>query len=192
MINNKDRIGYFGASDTDKIIGSWTSESFAKWWMQKLSLNRDSFENQYTLAGTHYEHRVLDSLGIPMELDRQIIIEELLLRVNLDGNDDTTIYECKTYVYAKGYSLPRKHINQVQVQMYATGFRKAKIIAYGLLDEDYVNYFRDMDKSRLSEFSIPYDESWINTVYLPKLTHLAACLKEGRFPQKGETHGESL
>jgi hypothetical protein len=150
--------------------------------MQKIGINRDHFENKYTSAGTHYEHKILESLGIPMEFDKQIIIEDLLLRVNLDGNDDDTIYEVKTYKYEKGFKLPRKYINQVQVQMFASGLRKAKIVIYGLLEGDYDNYFHDIDPSRRDEVIITYDERWINEVYLPKLKYLAECLKEGRFP----------
>lgn len=182
MIDSKDRSGYFGASDTDKIIGNWKTATFEKWWMQKIGINRDHFENRYTSAGTHYEHRILESLGIPMELDKQIIIEDLRLRVNLDGNDTDTIYECKTYKNEKGFKMPKKYINQVQVQMFASGLRKAMIVVYGLNDEDYDNYFNPIDPDRRDEILIPYDERWINEVYLPKLTYLAECLKEGRFP----------
>lgn len=182
MIESKDRSGYFGASDTDKIIGKWNSATFDKWWLQKLGINRDSFSNVYTITGTHLEHKILESLGIPMELDKQIIIEDLRLRVNLDGNDSDTIYECKTYRLEKGFKLPRKYINQVQVQMLASGLRKAKIVIYGLKEEDYDNYFLDIDPSRRDEILITYDERWVREVYLPKLKYLAECLKEGRFP----------
>lgn len=182
MIESKDRSGYFGASDTDKIIGKRTSDTFAKWWLQKLGIDRDHFENKYTSAGTHLEHRILESLGVPMELDRQVILEDLRLRVNLDGNDGDTIYECKTYRLEKGFSLPKKYVRQVQVQMFATGYRKAKIVAYGLTKEDYDNYFRPIESDRRQEFSISYDEGWIREAYLPNLKYLAKCLAEGRFP----------
>lgn len=182
MIASQDRSGYFGASDTPFIIGNHKTATFEKWWMQKIGINRDHFDNKYTSAGTHYEHRILESLGIPMELDKQVILEDLRLRVNLDGNDADTIYECKTYKLDKGFKLPKKYIEQVQVQLFATGFRKAKIIAYGLKEEDYDNYFNPIDPERRGEFVIEYDERWINEVYLPKLRFLAECLKEGRFP----------
>ena len=182
MIASQDRSGYFGASDVSYIIGNWKTATFEKWWMQKLGINRDHFNNRYTLAGTHYEHRILESLGIPMELDKQIILEGLLLRVNLDGNDADTIYECKTYKFEKGFSMPKKYIQQVQVQMFASGLRRAKIIVYGLTEDDYDNYFNPIGPNRRNEFIIEYDEKWINEVFLPKLTCLAQCLKEGRFP----------
>lgn len=183
MIADRDRSGYFGASETDKIVGNYKTATFERWWMQKIGINRDHFDNKYTLAGTHFEHRILESLDIPMELDKQIIIEDLKLRVNLDGNDTDTIYECKTYKLEKGFKLPKKYIYQVQVQMFASGLRKAKIIAYGLTEEDYDNFFRPIYSDRRLEFEIDYDERWINTVYLPKLRYLAECLKEGRLPR---------
>lgn len=180
MIENKDRSFFIGASDVDKVIGNWGTKTFEKWWMQKLGINRDSFSNKFTDAGTHYEHRILESLGIPMEFDKQIIIGRL--RVNLDGNTDDCIYECKTYQFAKGFKLPKKYVQQVQVQMYALGVKRAKIVVYGLVEGDYDNYFHEIDKSRLMIFDIEYDEGWINTVFLPKFNILEKCLEEGRFP----------
>lgn len=182
MIASHDRSGYFGASDVSFIVGNWTTKTFAKWWLQKLSINTDHFDNRYTSAGTYFEHRILESLGIPMEFDKQIIIEDLKLRVNLDGNDTDTIYECKTYKLENGFKMPKKYKKQVQVQLFATGFRKAKIIVYGLKEEDYDNYFKDIDPKRRTEEIILYDDRWINEVFLPRLKYLAQCLKEGRFP----------
>ena len=182
MIASHDRSGYFGASDVSFVVGNWSTVTFEKWWMQKLGINRDHFDNKYTSAGTHYEHRILESLGIPMELDKQIILEELKLRVNLDGNDSDTIYECKTYIFEKGFKVSKKYKEQVQVQMFASGLRKAKIIAYGLMEEDYDNYFNPIDTLRRREFVIEYDERWISEVFLPRLKILVNCLIEGRFP----------
>lgn len=180
MISDKDRSGYLGASDTDKVIGNWKIKTFEKWWMQKLGINRDHFNNKYTSAGTHYEHKILESLDIPMEYDKQVIVGRL--RVNLDGNTKDCIYECKTYKLEAGFKLPQKYINQVQVQMYATGIKKAKIVVYGLEEKDYDNYFRPIDKSRVMIFDVDYDEEWVNTVYLPRFKILERCLEEGRFP----------
>ena len=79
--------------------------------------------------------------------------------------------------------MPKKYKEQVQVQMFATGFKKAKIVVYGLTEKDYDNYFNEIDpKRRDDKFIITYDEKWINEVFLPKLKYLVECLKEGRFP----------
>ena len=184
MIASQDRSYYFGASDVEKIVGKWTSKTWLNWWMQKIAINNDSFSNVYTLAGTHFEHRILESLGISMEFDKQIIFEDLRLRVNLDGNTDDCIYECKTFKNEKGFKMPKKYIQQVQVQMFATGFERAKIIAYGLENGDYDNFFRPIDKERINEFEVPYDKGWIDKVFMPKLLTLADCLKKGVLPDE--------
>lgn len=182
MIASQDRSGYFGASDTDKVVGNYNTKSFKKWWLEKIGIDKSVFSNVSMKAGTYYEHRILKSLGIEMQLDAQVILEDILLRVNLDGNTDDCIYECKTYKYEKGFKVPLKYKRQVWVQMYATGIRKAYIVAYGLKEEDYKNFFNEIDKDRIELIPIEYNESWINTVFLPKIRYLSECLRRGIMP----------
>lgn len=184
MITDHDRSGWIGASDTAMVVGNWSTKSFEKWWMQKLGINRDHFDNEFTRAGTNWEHRILDSLNLPnLEKDKQILIEELRLRVNLDGNTPFRIKEVKTYQWEKGWKkTPKKYIDQVQVQMFASTIHEADIVAYGLEPADYKNYLRGLDPGRLQEIPVIYDHNWVKTVYLPKLMTLADCLKRGAFP----------
>lgn len=183
MIASNDRSGYIGASDVQFVIGNWKTKTWENWWMQKLGINTDHFDNRYTVAGTNWEHRILDSLQIPdLEKDRQFIIEDLLLRVNLDGNTPFRIKEVKTYQWAKGFKCPQKYRNQTQVQMFGSEIFCADIVAYGLVEEDYDNFLRDIDQQRRQEIPVEYDKKWIETVYLPKHIILADCLKKGVFP----------
>ena len=184
MIQSQDRSGYIGASDVQYVIGNWKTKTWEKWWMQKLGINRDHFDNEFTKAGTNWEHRILDSLHLPnLEKDKQVIIEELRLRVNLDGNLPDRIKEVKTYQWAKGWNkTPQKYINQVQVQMFGSKIFGADIVAYGLDEADYQNYLRELDPRRLQEIPVVYDTKWIETVYLPKHMILCEALKRGVFP----------
>jgi hypothetical protein len=183
MIANHDRSGYIGASDVQYVIGNWKTKTWEKWWLQKLGINQDHFDNRYTIAGTNWEHRILGSLHIPdLEMDRQFIIEDLRLRVNLDGNTPTRNKEVKTYQWAKGWKTPKKYINQTQVQMFGSGIFGTDIVAYGLEEADYDNFLRAIDPARLQEIPVEYDPKWIETVYLPKHLILADCLKRGVFP----------
>lgn len=183
MIASQDRSGYIGASDVQYVIGNWKTKTWEKWWMQKLGINQDHFDNRFTVAGTNWEHRILLSLQLPeLELDRQFIIEDLRLRVNLDGNTPNRIKECKTYQWAKGFKCPQKYKNQVQVQMFGSKIFGADIVAYGLQEADYDNFLRDLDPARLQQIPVEYDPQWIETVYLPKHRILAECLKMGVFP----------
>ena len=192
MIANHDRSGYIGASDVGYVIGNWKTKTWEKWWMQKLGINNDHFDNQYTVAGTNWEHRILDSLGLPdLQKDKQIIIEDIRLRVNLDGNTPTRIKEVKTYRWdgtsqtakqLRSLTPPKKYRDQVQVQMFGTKIFGADIVAYGLEEADYANFFRPVDPFRRCEIPVDYDRQWIETVYLPKHMILADCLKRGVFP----------
>ena len=184
MITDHDRSGWFGASDVQFIVGNWKTKTWAKWWLQKLGINRDHFDNEYTKAGTNWEHRILDSLNLPnLEKDKQIIIEELLLRVNLDGNTPVCIKEVKTYQWEKGWKkTPQKYIDQVNVQMFASGIYNAEIVAYGLQPEDYRNYLRELDPNRLRQIPVGYDILWIENTFLPRLRILADCLRKGVLP----------
>lgn len=190
MIQDHDRSGWFGASDVGFITGNWKTKTWLNWWMQKIGVNRDHFDNRYTLAGTHFEHKILESLGIPgMRLDEQIIHEYLKLRVNYDGLTDDCTWECKTYQMAKGWKFHKKYWQQVQVQMYAKGITKGKVVAYGLEEADYNNFLRPVDKSRIIIEDVKLDSVWINTVFLPRLRVLARCLKDGVLPQEVMLNG---
>lgn len=191
MIVNKDRSGYIGASDTKYVIGNWNTKTFEKWWLKKIGIDTSNIENKYTLAGTNFEHKIIDALEIKnVEKDKQIIKGKL--RVNLDANTDEKIYEIKTYQYEKGFDLTKHkdYVNQVQVQMYVSGIHKSEIDAYGLLEDDYDNYFNLIDKERLSKHEVKYNEEWIKSEYLPKLKYLEKCLERGTFPTKEEFKNE--
>ncbi len=183
MISSKDRSGYFGASDVEFIVGNWKTKTWLSWWYTKLGIARNDIETVYMNAGTHWEHRLLEHINCP-EMDRQIILEDLKLRVNLDGNSEDTIFEVKTHKAEKEYKVPKKHIHQVWVQMYATSFRKAYILSYGLDEKDYTNYFRDIDDERLKLHPVEYDEKWIKEVFLKRLNILRDCLVRGVIPEE--------
>jgi hypothetical protein len=192
MINSHDRSYYIGASDTSYVIGNWETKTFEKWYFTKLGIYSMDFTNEAMLAGTYYEHRILDTLNIfNLEKDRQIIKNRL--RVNLDGCTTDTIYEVKTHSNDKPFKITKAYRCQVNVEMYAFNIRKAYIVAYGLEDKDYDNFYRDIDEERLKMYPIEYDEDFINNEYLPKLHYLSECLDKGIFPQtnyKGEIqHG---
>ena len=181
MIADKDRSGWFGASDTDYIVGNWNTKSFLKWWLTKIDLNNSNFENLAMNAGTHKEHQILEFVGVD-ETDKQIKIPELRLRVNLDGNTSDTNYEVKTYNAEKPFKCSLKYKRQTWVQMYASGYRKTFIVAYGLTEADYKNYFLPIDEERVQLIPIEYNEDFIENVYLPRLRYLKDCLIKGILP----------
>lgn len=183
MISDKDRSGYIGASDTHFVMGNWNTRTFEKWWQLKLGLIQNNFKNDAMMAGTAYEHKILDSLGISgLEKDNQIVRGRL--RVNLDGNTSSKIYEVKTYNAKNQFKVSSNYRMQVNVEMYAFNIHEAEIVAYALLSEDYNNYYRDIDSDRLSHHQILYDEEFICR-YERRMLYLSDCIEKGTFPKEG-------
>lgn len=183
MISSKNRSYYFGASDTSYVVGNWQTKSFEKWWLIKLGFTTNDFSNDAIKAGNNYEHKILDSLEINnLQKDKQIIIDRL--RVNLDGNTDKCIYEVKTYNAEKEFKVSKQYWRQAQVEMYASKIKNLYIVAYGLVEKDYRNFFNDIDKNRIQRIKIDYDKNFIENEYLPKLKYLTDCLKNGKYPKQ--------
>jgi hypothetical protein len=183
MIADKDRSGYIGASDTVYVMRNWNTKTFEKWWRIKQGLTDSNFCNEAMQAGTAYEHKILDALGIPgLEKDRQIIRGRL--RVNLDGNTPWKIYEIKTHNADKEFVVSPAYRMQVNVEMYASEIYEACIVSYALLPEDYKNFYRDIDPDRLNQHEIEYDEDFICR-YERRMLYLSRCLEEGIFPVEG-------
>lgn len=183
MIQSQDRSYYIGASDTSMVVGNWATKTFEKWWLEKLGFNKNDIKTEAMQTGTNYEHKILDALEIDgLEKDKQIIIDRL--RVNLDGNTDTCIYEVKTHNIEKEFKVSKQYWRQAQVEMFASNIHKLYIVAYGLQEDDYKNFFNTIDKDRIKLLQVDYDEKFITEEYIPKLEILTRCLKEGVFPCK--------
>lgn len=181
MIQNQDRSNYFGASDTSFVVGNWKTKTFEKWWLEKIGINKNNLSTEAMKAGNNYEHKILEALEIKdLEMDKQIIIDRL--RVNLDGNTNTCIYEVKTHKEDKEFKVSKQYWRQAQVEMYASGIYDLYIVAYGLNKNDYKNYFNKIDKEKIQMIKVDYDEDFIKNEYLPKLEILTNCLKEGVYP----------
>jgi len=185
VINEQDRSGWFGASDTSYIMGNWKTKTFRNWWMQKLGINTSNFTNVAMNAGTYYEHAILDVIGSPRK-DHQIIIPEYKLRINLDGDGIGRIDEVKTYKHEKGFKVTKGYWQQAQVQMFGKKLEEGKlpehrIWAYGLLPEDYTNFFNPVDRARLKDYPTVYDGKFIDD-YLYRILYLVECLEKGVIP----------
>lgn len=183
MIASQDRSYYIGCSDTSMVVGNWKTKTFEKWWLEKIGIAKNNITTDAMIAGTYYEHKILDALEIEnLEKDKQVIIEDLRLRANLDGNTDTCIYEVKTHNANKEFKVSKQYWRQAQVEMFASQIHKLFIVSYALEEKDYNNYFNSINNNRLKMTEVEYDQEFIEKEYLPKLRILAECLKKGEFP----------
>lgn len=191
MIDTQDRAGWFGASDTSYIMGNWTTKTWQTWWLKKLGLDTSHFTTRAMNAGTYYEHAILDAAGAPRK-DHQILIPELHLRINLDGDrpaDDLPghIWECKTHKEGKVFKPTKAYWQQVQVQIFGKSLEEGKlptaeIIAYPLGEAEYKNFFLDIDPEKITHHPIEYDSTFIKA-YTERLAILGPALEAGTFPK---------
>ena len=149
----------------------------------------------YTDAGDKYEHPILLTINENMNLDRQIKIEDLLLRVNYDGDYDGIIYEVKTHKADKEFEVSLQYWRQAQVEMWTyqkmqeelglPPFKKLYIVSYALNPEEYYKDAAEIeiDPQRIKFHEVAYDKHFIKETYLPCLKPLRRYLKRGKIPQ---------
>lgn len=184
MIRQKWRSRYMGASDTDKVVGNWKTKTWVHWWDEKSGLVLPStYQSRAMLAGTFKEHQILKHIGSE-EMDKQIIIEPLRLRVNLDGNTGKHIDEVKTHSIDKEFKVSKTYWRQCQTEMFAMESDDLTIVSYALVPDDYDNYYLDIDPARLQVHKIERDDTFIDTLLVPRLGVLSECLRKGRYPQE--------
>lgn len=197
MIGNQDRSGYFGASDTNKVLSkNRDTRTWKQWWAVKLGEQEPEFKGSiYTEAGNKYEHPILRSISGKINFDRQIIYEKFLLRVNYDGDLDGTIYEVKTHKAEKEFEVSTAYYNQAQVEMFAykkmqeelelPPFKKLYIVSYALYPDEYYKDWDEVeiDANRIKFSEVKYDKQFIKGEYLPKLKELARALRKGKTPK---------
>lgn len=187
MIKNKDRSGWFGASDTAIVMGNWDTESFFRWWMIKLGLDKSGYSSWIMECGNIMEVPIIRAIE-KFEKSRIRLGKrpryslKYRVRVNYDGITSKEIIEIKTSgkVMEK---VPKNYWQQCQVLMWKTRRKMAKLYAYKMEEEDYLNpYIPTIDTKRLSKFEIPYDAAFIESQYLPRVRYLAKCLRGRKFP----------
>lgn len=196
MIQNNDRSGYFGASDTRYVMNdNHNTKTWQEWWSVKVGERENSFTgNIWTRAGNLFEHSILEAVDPEVTMDGQIIHERYLLRVNYDGYNNGMIYEVKTHKANKLYSVPEDHWQQVQVEMFCyqemhqrwflPPFQGLIIASYALNPDEYYLQPNEVvvDPERIQYHPVKYNKAFIRGEYLPRLKVLARALRKGKFP----------
>lgn len=186
MIKDTDRRFYVGASDSKWVITpNHNTKTWQEKWHIKLGIaEQEDNGNIYTNAGTRFEHPILECWGkengIEINMDRQILLEDKMLRVNFDGDYDGNIYEVKTHKASNEFEISPYIDAQCQTQMYAwqngddvPPFKRLYVLSYALEDADYNNMnptVDDIDFKRIKVTKVKYSKK--------KVQHFLDCLNE--------------
>lgn len=195
MIQDHDRSGYFGASDTRFVVArNRQTKTWKKWWEVKLGAPTEEVGSIYMDAGNRYEHPILKAINEGMETDGQILLNKYPVRVNYDGWHQGTIYEVKTHKADKPFDLSTAYWMQAQVEMYVyremsgqwflPPFERLYVVSYGLHPDEYELYGSEIeiDPNRIVYHPVAYDKAFIKGEYLPNVRELTKALRKGKFP----------
>lgn len=194
MITDTNRAYWFGASDTKHVIAdNHDTQTWKDFWLEKCGVITRDVGNAFTTAGTAFEHPILDAIDKDINKDRQIILEDLRLRVNYDGDKVGNIFEVKSHKAEKPlltknalYQFLPKHIfGQTQVEIYAwktayerglidIPYKKLYVVDYPLYEDDFSGE-PEVDVKRIKFHKVKYDKGFIK-MYLSKLEPLAEML----------------
>lgn len=204
MITNYDRSKYFGASDMKYVFAkNKTTKTWLEWWGVKCGLSESTFHgNIATRTGSMFEHRILQEVDKDINLDRQLIIEKLALRVNYDGDKDGVIYEVKTHKSINPFEITDAYNKQAQCQIYCykqcmDDFKEHRFVSYSLLPSDYSFVEENYDKwinGELTDSQIPFEgkrmtvhkptkyDRGFKGILVPELKHLKKAMEKGKLP----------
>lgn len=191
MIKNKNRNGWFGASDTAYIMGNWTTETFKNWWSVKLGLTKNEINTWAMECGNLLEIPIIRKIekieNCKIQIGRHPYYNIFLkLRVNYDGLRKNDVVEIKT-TSKLWKTVPNNYWQQCQVLMFRKKRKFTTLYAYLMAENDYLNpYFPEIASERIVAYSICYDDVFIKKMYLPRLKYLAKCLKNKAFPNYNE------
>lgn len=152
MIKNQDRSGWFGASDTCHMMGSFQTRTFAVSGWKSRGCGKTRSVRRRCWPGPRMSTGFWAAIGV-RQMDRQIKKRSLRLRVNLDGETPERIEEVKTHA-APVFHLSRAYWMQAQVEMFAAN-KPLEIVAYRLEPEDYGNFYRPIDPERITPAPCP-------------------------------------
>lgn len=196
MITDFSREGWFGASDTKNIMrDNHDTKTWQDFWDEKCGRIKLDVSTLATNTGSVFEHPILASVDKEITTDRQIILEDMRLRVNYDGDKNGIIYEVKTHKAEKEFLtknaiyqfIPKYIYGQVQVQMFAwktahergldiPPFKELFIVEYPLYAEDYIGE-PNVDFNRIKFHKVKYDKGFVKQ-YKKRIVPLAERLMD--------------
>lgn len=189
ITTTNDRNRYIGGSEANMIYMNYQSESFIKWWSEKLTeLPSKSFTNKSMEVGTILEHDVIDLYerihNVKGERDKQKV--KGIARANTDYILEDKVSDVKVTKKAFEWFLTEKvpihYKRQLIHYMYVFGLNRASIIAYQTDDNLLNNPFIKLDRYKLYEIPVKITKKEIE-LHKKKIEYLEFCKEMNVFPE---------
>lgn len=204
MISERNTKGYIGGSDAVRVFGGWETETFKKFWRERLTGESESmFDTIHTATGNIMEAEVLTAVGVPRKYwNASFEPKETIAGINTDAFDhDLKVYhEVKTalvdhaYKWILGGAISSIYMQQIQHGLYVTGASVAKLHVLLMTREEKENPFMVEDvKSKIHtfEFSREFFDSRPVTMamYGAFIGALTYCYRKGLSPTDDTKQG---
>lgn len=197
MIGTERNIkGYIGGSDAVRVHGGWETDTFKRFWRERLTGIResDSFDSIHTSAGNVMESEILEAVGVDRKYWNTFFEpKETIAGINTDAFEPNIYHEVKTVLWEAGAkwiiggAISANYIYQVQHGMFVTGAEEARLHVCLMTEAEKYNPFSVQDvSSRIHTFK--FNRMYFDTtkvtlaMYGALIRHLTDCYRKGVFP----------
>ncbi len=208
LINERSLQGYIGGSDAIRVHGTWETDTFKRFWRERLTGIKETanFQTVDTAAGNIMEPEILRAVGIPEQFwNIYFPPKETMAGINTDAFDGIyheakciNVDEASRWVL--GYTISAVYIQQVKHGLFVTGAQEAHLHVCMLTKDEKRNPFSVDASERTVTFK--FDRGFFDYKkesedakkkgkespvtlwhYERMLVHLTECYKKGIFPK---------
>lgn len=136
MINERSLQGYIGGSDAIRVHGTWETDTFKRFWRERLTGIKETanFQTIDTAAGNIMEAEILEAVGVPRECwNIYFPPGKTMAGINTDAYQDAVYHEAKCILseeasrWVIGYAISAVYIQQLKHGLFVTGAMEGKL-----------------------------------------------------------------
>lgn len=209
MIAERNIQGYIGGSDAIRVHGTWETDTFKRFWRERLTGIKETphFQTIDTAAGNIMEAEILEAVGVPQECwNMYFPPRDTIAGINTDAFEDGTYHEAKCILaeeasrWVAGYAISSVYMQQLKHGLFVTGAKEGKLHVCMLerhekrnpfmvnarertvtftFRRDFFDFPEEVEKARAKDRPSPVT-MWH---YEKMLVYLTECYNKGIFPK---------
>lgn len=162
MINERSLQGYIGGSDAIRVHGTWETDTFRKFWRERLTGFKETahFQTIDTAAGNIMEGEILEAVGVPKECwSIYFPPGKTIAGINTDAFQGKTYHEAKCILaeeasrWVIGYAISSVYMQQLKHGLFVTDAEEGKLHVCMLERHEKKNPFLVDAKKRTVTFT---------------------------------------
>jgi hypothetical protein len=164
LINERNIQGYIGGSDAIRVHGTWETDTFRRFWRERLTGIKETanFQTIDTAAGNIMEAEILEAVGVPKGYwNAYFPPKDTIAGINTDAYGEDIYHEAKCINHEEasrwviGYTIPHVYICQLKHGLFVTGAKEGRLHVCMLTPSEKKNPFSVDAKERTVTFKFP-------------------------------------